>query len=56
MRFQEILPVVAAELAALIGLDQHLLRRLSSPDGNQQGADGQIAGHPLVHRPADDLA
>ena len=53
---QEGLPVVAAELAALVRMYQHLLRGLAAPDGHQQGADGQLSGHPLAHRPADDLA
>ena len=39
---EETLPVRTAELAALVGVDHHLLLGLAPPHRHQQGIDGQL--------------
>lgn len=41
MGFQEVLPVVAAELATLVGMYQYLLHGLSAPDSHQQSTSSR---------------
>lgn len=42
MRLQEVLPVITAELASLIGMHEHLLRGLASPYRHPQGIQDQL--------------
>src|SRR6185312_713634 len=53
---QEILPVMATELAALIRMQQDLLWWLAAPYGHHQRVQYQRPIDPRSHRPADDLA
>lgn len=43
----------AGELTALIRMDQHLVLRLSSPDGHHQGLQNDICRLTALHGPAD---
>lgn len=53
---EKTLPIRAAELTALVGVDHYFLLRFTSPDGHQQRINGQVAAHARFHRPANDLA
>ncbi len=46
-------PIHTGVLAALIGMDQHLVLRLSPPDGHQQGLQDDICRLTALHGPAD---
>ena len=50
---QEYGPIHAGELTALIRMDQHLVLRLSSPDGYHQGLQNDICRLTALHGPAD---
>src|SRR5690606_13862733 len=52
MGLEEVAPVVAAELAALIAMDDDLSLRAATPDGCQQGVEHQIAIDAAPHGPA----
>ena len=64
VRLEEVLPVlaaelatlIAAELATLIGMHDHFLLWLPAPHRHQQGVDGQFSINALLHRPADHLS
>ena len=47
-------PVHAGELAALIGVDQHLCLGFASPDRHEQGLQDDVRGLAALHRPSDD--
>lgn len=55
VRLQERLPVVAAELAALIGMHGDGVLRLAPLHGHQQGVEGQFPVHARLHGPVNDL-
>ena len=42
---------MTTELTALVGMDDHGQFGLPTPDGHQQGVDGQIRFHARLHRP-----
>lgn len=52
MGLEEVAPVVAAELAALIAMDDDLILRTATPDGRQQGVEHQIRVDAAPHGPA----
>src|SRR5690606_16775710 len=52
MGLEEVAPVVAAELAALIAVDDDLGLWATAPDGRQQGVEHQLAIDTTTHRPA----
>jgi hypothetical protein len=56
MLAQEIAPVVAAELTALIRMNRYRTLRLPSPDCHQERGHCQFAIDALIHRPTDYLA
>ena len=56
VRLQKLCPVAPRKLAALIAVDQHARRRLTAPDGHQQGLQDQIGMNARLHRPANNLA
>lgn len=43
VRLAEALPIIAAVLTALVGVHQHRLGRLATPNGHQQRIQGQFA-------------
>lgn len=46
---QEFLSLMACKLAPLIGMNDHLLLWLATPDSHQQGAQHQIHLHTRLH-------
>lgn len=56
VRLQDVLPVMAAERATLVRMNDDFLARLASLHRHQQRIRGQLAGHPLTHRQTDDPA
>src|SRR5690606_471617 len=48
---QEVTPVVAAELTALVAVDDDLILGAPAPDGGQQGVEHQIAVDATAHGP-----
>lgn len=54
--FEEVAPVVTAELTSLIGMHRDLSRRFSTPYRHQQGSYRQLFVDTRTHRPTDDLA
>lgn len=55
VRLQKCLPVVTAELAALVLVDDDGLGRLASPDRHQERVDREFPIHARLHRPSDHL-
>ena len=53
---QERSPLHAGELAPLIGMHQHTVLRLASPDSGQQRLKHDVGRLPCLHGPADDAA
>ena len=51
---QEGVTIHAGELAALIGVDQHLRLGFASPDRHEQGLQDDVRGLAALHRPSDD--
>ena len=47
--FQEVLPIMAAVLAALIGVNQHWPTRFASPHGHQERIQDKVLGDPGLH-------
>ena len=47
--FQEVLPIMAAILAALIGVNQHWPTRFASPHGHQERIQDKVLGDPGLH-------
>ena len=47
-------PIHAGELAALIGVDQHLRLGFASPDRHERGLQDDVRGLAALHRPSDD--
>ena len=48
---EEVLPFMASELAALVGMNQHRFAGPAPPDGHQQGVQGQLGVDAVVHGP-----
>lgn len=53
MSGQEVAPVVATKLAALVAMDDDLGLRAPAPDGGQQGVEHQLAIDAATHGPPD---
>ena len=51
---EEGLPLPAGELGALVGMHRDPVVGLSSPDGHQQGLQGEVRRHAGLGGPADD--
>src|SRR5690606_3772835 len=53
---QEVAPIMAAKLTALIAMDDDLRLRTATPNGRQQGVEHQFAIDTATHRPAHHSA
>ena len=54
--FEELFPLVAGELRALIGMNKDLGFGLAPPDGHEQGLQRQVGVSPTLHRPTNDTS
>lgn len=53
---EEVLPLMAGELAALVGMNQHRLAGPAQPDSHQQSIQGQLGIDAVAHGPPHHLA
>jgi hypothetical protein len=56
VRLAKALPIIAAILAALVGMDRYRLCRFAPPDRHQQSVQCQCPCQGWLHRPTNDLA
>ena len=56
VRLKKIIPVMAGKLTALIGMDQHLVFRITPPYRHHQGIQNKLLRHSGSHCPTNDTA
>ena len=54
VRLEERLPLMTGKLASLVGMDNDLLDRLSTPHSHEQCPNDQVSLHTWLHCPPDD--